>query len=231
METLIRVSRHRKCSGSVDLIKYEGDWIERRTNRKPPYGISCYMLSFGDLDNPELDCEIYLTTFEIHKLQEYLNGIDLSGVPDCVIKPQRLGIIIKAAADNLETCSMCGDNLSKQMYCYVWKHKEHPTDIKQELDNYWILEFTDFHLGYGGSEDEYYATQIQIECASFQLAELRGDIKGLLAQVDKKTSKPEPREIDREARDNKIRNDKEKTRKERQEAIASMKSSAHRGNC
>ena len=226
METLVRVSRHRKCSGSIDLIRAEGDWIERTTKRKPPYGISCYMLSFGDLDNPELDCEVYLTIFEVQNLQKYLNAIDLSKVPDCVIKPGRLDIIIKATADNLETCSMCGDNLSAEMHCFVWKHKDHPTDIKQETDNYWILEFTDFHLGFGSEASQYHATQIQIECASFQLAELRGAINGLLSSMKKqKEEEEEEKQVDRNTRDNKIKADMEKPKRRPTKALI------HRGAC
>jgi len=189
------------------------------------------MLSFGDLDNPDLDCEIYLTTFEIHKLQEYLNSIDLSEVPDCVIKPQRLNIIIKAVADNLETCSMCGVGLSSQMHCHVWKRNLQFTDFDSTDELYWVLEFSDFHLGYGSPDSEYHATQIQVECASFQLSELRGAINGLLLQVEKRNTEPEENEIDREARDNKMRNDKEKTHKKQQETIASIKSLGHRGHC
>jgi len=205
MEVVVRISRHRKCSGSIDLIGAKGDWIERASKRKPPYGISCYMLSFGDLDNPELDCEIYLTCFELAKLQEYLNSIEVHEIPDCQIKPQPLNIMVKVAADNLETCSMCGVSLSKELHCYVWKRNKQFTDFDDSGEIYWVLEFADFHLGYGSDAEEYYATQIQVECASFQLAELRGAINGLLAQMRKVKTEEEEKQIDRKTRDQEIR--------------------------
>jgi hypothetical protein len=232
METVIRVSRHRKCPGSIDLIKAEGDWIERTHKRKPPYGISCYMLSFGDLDNPELDCEIYLTTFELAKLQEYLNGITVYEIPDCHIEPKPLNIMVRVAADNLETCSMSGVSLSTQMHCLVWKRNPPQfTDFDSTNELYWVLEFTEFRLGYGGQPEEYYATQIQIECASFQLAELRGAINGLLSQLRQIKSEEEERGIDRVARDKKIKDGEEEKRKQRVAVLQAVKSSAHRGSC
>jgi len=231
METVIRISRHRKCSGSIDLIKAKGDWIERTSKRKPPYGISCYMLSFGDLDNPELDCEIYLTCFELAKLQEYLNGIDIFEIPDCKIEPKRLNVMVKVAADNLETCSMRGVSLSKEMHCQVWKRNKQFTDFDDSPEIYWVLEFADFHLGYGSDAEEYYATQIQVECASFQLAELRGAINGLLSQMREGKTEEEEKQIDREARDKNIRDKKEQERTKRVETIAATRASGHRGSC
>ncbi len=231
METVIRVSRHRKCAGSIDLIAARGDWIERARERKPPYGISCYMLSFGDLDNPELDCEIYLTCFELAELQEYLNGIDVHEIPDCQIKPQPLSIMVKVAADNLETCSMCGVSLSKEMHCHVWKRNKQFTDFDDSGEIYWVLEFTDFRLGYGSDAGEYYATQIQVECTSAQLAELRGAINGLLAQMRQVKTEGEEKQIDRKARDQEIRDEKEKKRVRRVETIVATQASGHKGSC
>jgi len=177
MEIVVRVLKDRKCSASLD-------W------NHPERGIAGWILSFGDLDKPDTDCEVALDAFQIANFREMINKVDFNSpnsLPEVRVVAKPLDILVKVAEKNLPSHGLSGEDLGG-LNASIFRDKDR---------NCWLLNFYDFHIHLVEKCGGTFNIWIQIEFSSSQLAELKGMLNALHAEQEREIAKRKAEEQER----------------------------------